>query len=72
MYPLMFVLKHRLFQYFKLVEVYVVMIPSGMEDEQCFSIVFFMKFNLINKLTNHLHEHAKTHVNFCFHIHVGE
>jgi len=36
------------------VEVYVVMIPSIMEDEQCFSILFFKKFKLRKKLTNHL------------------
>lgn len=53
-YLLMFVLKHWLFQYFKLVEVYVVMIPCRMEVEQCFSIEFCMKFKLRNKLTNHL------------------
>jgi hypothetical protein len=46
------VLKHPLFEPFKLVEISIVMVLNNMEDEQCFSIVSFMTFMLRNKLTN--------------------
>ncbi len=47
------VLKHPLFEPFKLVEIFIIMVLNNMEDEWCFSIVSFMTFMLKNKLTNH-------------------
>jgi hypothetical protein len=48
------VLKHWLFEYVQLVEIFVVMVLSNVKDEQCFSIMSFMKSKLKNKLGNHV------------------
>jgi hypothetical protein len=48
------VLKHWLFEYVQLVEIFVVMVLGSVKDEQCFSIVSFMKVKLKNKLRNHV------------------
>jgi hypothetical protein len=42
-----------MFEPFKLVEISIVMVLSSMEDEWCFSIVYFMTPMLRHKLTNH-------------------
>jgi hypothetical protein len=41
-------------KYLKLVELAMVQIVSGVEDEKCFSTLVFMKSKLWNRLTTHL------------------
>jgi hypothetical protein len=48
------VLKHWLFEYVQLVEIFVVMVLGNVKDEQCFSIMSFMKSKLKKKLGNHV------------------
>ncbi len=43
-------LQHRLLKYFALVELFIAMILSNIEDEHCFSTLSFLKFKLCNQL----------------------
>jgi hypothetical protein len=48
------IVKDRIFEYFKLVELIIVAILGSVENEQFFSIVSFMKSKLRNRLTTNM------------------
>jgi hypothetical protein len=48
------IVAQKLFQFFKLVEIAIVMVVGSVEDERTFSIVNIMKSKLWNCLTTHL------------------
>ena len=47
-------LRHKLSEYLKVVELVIVMVLSSVEDKQTFSTLSFMKNKLRNRLSNHL------------------
>jgi hypothetical protein len=48
------ILKLKMFELFKLVELVIVMVLGSVEDERTFSTLTFMKSKLRNRLTTHL------------------
>ncbi len=48
------ILKLKMFELFKLVELIIVMVLGSVEDERTFSTLTFMKSKLRNQLTTHL------------------
>jgi hypothetical protein len=47
-------LQHQLLEYFALAELFVVIILGNVEDEHCFSTLFFLKSKLHNRLIKRL------------------
>jgi hypothetical protein len=56
------ILINRIFEYFKLVELVIVLILKSVEDEHAFSIITFMKSKLKNLLTTNVDLVVKMYV----------
>ncbi len=60
------ILKNKIFDFFKLVELTIVIVLGNVEDECTFSIVTFMKFKLNNQLTTNLDLMVRMYVHDFF------
>jgi hypothetical protein len=73
------ILKLKMFELFKLVELIIIMVLGDVEDERIFSTLTFMKSKLKNQLTTHLDLIVKMYAqdfftlqNFPFYIAITE
>jgi hypothetical protein len=49
-----YILRLKMFKFFRLIELVIIMVLGNVEDERTFSTLIFMKSKLINQLTTHL------------------
>jgi hypothetical protein len=49
-----YILRLKMFKFFRLIKLVIIMVLGNVEDERTFSTLIFMKSKLINQLTTHL------------------